>query len=668
MCILGTNWTIHKKGPVESWNGDMEQEVAVKSEPMWPLEDGIAREGDQDQEQVVINPVKLEPELIILTGVKVEPQVEEEMPQDPEQNVDPHSKSESEVTVLAQIDSEGRSQKQVALRTPVPMESGAWLAPSVVSGNSTSMDQRQQSASEDHLAQLPHHESQVNQGQLHGLLKIPEAKCSVYSNSCTQTDNPSVDYNNSYVEVNNGTVIWKNDSSVTFNSAGLQHLGANTQMFGGEEERNKATEKMANSHPSEIPFCYNVNILQKVQLEQAGSVSMNNSGAADDNSYRFEVTQPFGYSYALVNQMTLAAAGSSTFKCEVCGLVFPHLSLLNHHKVIHNSGSDTLNIGTQNTSAGNNSERQYKCDMCESSFNLPGELRSHKRVAHRKIMKNNSVQSQVQAKCCDSCGVEVGKYIKCECCQEGDPEGTRSNESGPEGDNVNVTKCHKCCGSGTAVRDTVVDKLFQCKVCDAEFSRYSSLWSHKRLHSGERPFKCETCGLAFAKPAYLKNHSRVHTGEKPYGCSTCGMRFSQSPHLKNHERIHSGERPYHCQFCNKTFARHSTLWNHRRIHTGEKPYRCDVCDAAFNQATHLKNHLKVHSGEKPHRCDVCDVSFADKFTLKRHMAVHEKYKVSSTEPGDNNTSSDSNSNTSLQTKLYNCADEDQALVSHGITQ
>ncbi|KAL1456337.1 hypothetical protein WDU94_001076 [Cyamophila willieti] len=108
-----------------------------------------------------------------------------------------------------------------------------------------------------------------------------------------------------------------------------------------------------------------------------------------------------------------------------------------------------------------------------------------------------------------------------------------------------VTKCHKCNGSGIVFVGGIrapIDKPFHCNVCDGSFSRYSSLWSHKRLHTGDKPFKCDICGLAFARQAYLKNHGRVHSGEKPYKCNICGMLFSQSPHLKNHERIHRGER------------------------------------------------------------------------------------------------------------------------------
>ncbi|XP_030377485.1 zinc finger protein 260 [Scaptodrosophila lebanonensis] len=211
-----------------------------------------------------------------------------------------------------------------------------------------------------------------------------------------------------------------------------------------------------------------------------------------------------------------------------------------------------------------------------------------------------------------------------------------------------LTKCQKCNGSGvvmvgqqqpqqthnagTSVKQSPVtvksenpNKPHVCNICGGLFSRYSSLWSHKKLHSGEKNYKCTICGLAFAKAVYLKNHARIHTGEKPYKCQTCGMQFSQSPHLKNHERTHSGERPYVCGVCDKGFARHATLWNHRRIHTGEKPYKCEICGSAFSQAAHLKNHAKVHSGEKPYKCEICSAAFADRFALKRHRGIHQKY-------------------------------------------
>jgi len=461
-------------------------------------------------------------------------------------------------------------------------------------------------------------------------------------------------------------------------------------------------ETINNATASEFQFCYNVNILLKVhQQNSTAGVPVGGITGDDKGCYRFDVAQPFGYNYALVNQMSLAAAASTaTFKCDVCGLVFGHLSLLNHHKRIHNT-SNVTTAATQNNQAASTNERQYTCDMCGACFSLAGELKSHKNNMHGK--NSQSQQTHSHQKCCDSCGVELncqhhndagkgkkgsGKFVKCESCQEMNPAAANAGNagataasftgvSGASGTEANtggsmaggtagggikpghhpvkrrgvasVTKCHKCNGSGIIFiggsrnNTAGIDKPFHCNVCDGTFSRYSSLWSHKRLHSGDKPFKCGTCGLAFARAAYLKNHSRVHTGEKPYKCSVCAMQFSQSPHLKNHERIHSGERPYQCEVCDKTFARHSTLWNHRRIHTGEKPYRCDVCGSAFNQATHLKNHAKVHTGEKPHRCDICDVGFSDRFALKRHRSIHEKY--GRTGPNTPNNAASANQNT-----------------------
>jgi KRAB domain-containing zinc finger protein len=39
------------------------------------------------------------------------------------------------------------------------------------------------------------------------------------------------------------------------------------------------------------------------------------------------------------------------------------------------------------------------------------------------------------------------------------------------------------------------------------------LWSHKKLHSGEKNYKCDQCSSSFAKAVYLKNHMRIHSGE-----------------------------------------------------------------------------------------------------------------------------------------------------------
>ena len=89
-------------------------------------------------------------------------------------------------------------------------------------------------------------------------------------------------------------------------------------------------------------FCYaNVNMIHKItpNTTQTHNSTVNMSQLSDDKCY---ITQPFSYNYALVNQMSLTqnTISNITFKCDVCGLMFAHLSLLNHHKRMHQGQGD----------------------------------------------------------------------------------------------------------------------------------------------------------------------------------------------------------------------------------------------------------------------------------------------------------------------------------------
>lgn len=90
------------------------------------------------------------------------------------------------------------------------------------------------------------------------------------------------------------------------------------------------------------PFCYaNVNMIHKItpNTTHAQNSTVNMSQLTDDKCY---ITQPFSYNYTLVNQnlLTQNAISNISFKCDVCGLIFAHLSLLNHHKKVHHGQTD----------------------------------------------------------------------------------------------------------------------------------------------------------------------------------------------------------------------------------------------------------------------------------------------------------------------------------------
>ncbi|KAB0359469.1 hypothetical protein FD754_003625, partial [Muntiacus muntjak] len=187
------------------------------------------------------------------------------------------------------------------------------------------------------------------------------------------------------------------------------------------------------------------------------------------------------------------------------------------------------------------------------------------------------------------------------------------------------------CGKGSKDRSSLTtherthtgEKPYACGECGRSFHQKSDFITHQRTHTGEKPYVCgQECGRNFSDKSVLITHERTHTGEKPYVCRECGQSFSQKTHLSSHQRTHTGEKPYVCGECGRSFSQKSVLIRHQRTHTGEKPYVCQECGRSFSDKSNLISHKRTHMGEKPYVCRECGRSFIRKSVLIRHQRTH----------------------------------------------
>ena len=260
----------------------------------------------------------------------------------------------------------------------------------------------------------------------------------------------------------------------------------------------------------------------------------------------------------------------------------------------------------------------FKCQLCERTFDDLDFLNLHLRVAHnRKNRVGNSILKVAKLNC-ETCSKSfstngmLSRHVESKICQ-------KSFQKMPEKPIIPQIKCSSCENSFWDTYtfkkhyESAHPKQLKCDICDDTFRTKSNLVSHKKLHKKESThtgtvFESEI-KIEESTAINLKNGVTNILSVSKFNCDICGKSFSTNGMLSRHVET---------KICQKSFVKEP-----------EKPMlpqsKCNSCQNSYWDSYTLKKHYEiVHLKLKEHKCDICEMSFGTKGNLVLHTNTHKR--------------------------------------------
>lgn len=312
------------------------------------------------------------------------------------------------------------------------------------------------------------------------------------------------------------------------------------------------------------------------------------------------------------------------FKCEICQKNYTKLAHLRNHMRTH---------------ARNNN---FTCSICNRNFRSCSLYDMHMKESHKQDVRENDDRNEgehhdrlvpksdeespvSQEEKAPLLEAELSEHLKTEAnCK-------RTVARSLARKLPKNSKTRKKRASSLATNKLIQNSLLECTYCQQSFNFPSVLKRHMRSHTNERPYVCEICNKSFKQLGHLSQHALTHTDYRSFRCTICSIKFDSLESLKLHSSSHEAEtinrskKPYRlfeCDICKKVFTTKSVLERHIFTHTHERKFSCKICGKRFKQSGHVKSHMLVHTGERKFECDICTKRFSLSNSLKKHMYVH----------------------------------------------
>ncbi|XP_014001899.2 zinc finger protein 341 isoform X1 [Salmo salar] len=228
-----------------------------------------------------------------------------------------------------------------------------------------------------------------------------------------------------------------------------------------------------------------------------------------------------------------------TYRCHLCGKVFPSLFELGVHQYSH-CFCPQQNPRKETTF--------YRCGKCQSRYSTQEALEQHL--------------------------LNASHNFPCPHCQK-------------------VFPCERYFRRHLPTHG--IGGRFKCQICTKFFKTEHYLKLHTRIHSGEKPYQCSVCEAMFNRKDKVKRHMLIHEPFKKYKCPFrthvgCIKEFNRPDKLKAHILSHSGIKPYKCGYCQKAFSRRAHMLEHQRSHTNNYRFRCATCKKGFTRQKYYRDH------------------------------------------------------------------------------